>query len=350
MHGISELERNPTDANSCLVRPVRYEDGLVGSDIQSGCSPNGELRGPGVVRNVEIREVGGQRRCVVELAPGLTPDKYSAYELVLRDRAVERSMPYRQLLIDYEALLEVVRLAEIKRDELKASFQARKEQVKKLTERAEQARAELSAKQKAMARMDEEYAQAKAAADEAADKLARLAAQKETRKADIKRMKEQTAELLRQMKNVNDAPAVTVPAAPAAPAANSYLFRLETMTRPNWMLDVRDGRVNRPAYMWEIDPPSNRQIWQWRGDSIVNQHSGMCLDVSNANTNNGARVIQHTCHGGNNQKWKPVGNTLRPFHAPTKCLDVVGGTKNGSRLVSHECHGGNNQNFREIRV
>lgn len=33
------------------------------------------------------------------------------------------------------------------------------------------------------------------------------------------------------------------------------------------------------------------------------RHSGKCLDVRGASTQNGADVIQYSCHGGTNQQW-----------------------------------------------
>jgi hypothetical protein len=373
LHGISELERHPTEPNTCLVKTVGYDDGLVDQKLEL-CNAAGELRDPdasaeghatlhGMVRGVEVRMVGGRSRCAVDLSPGLSPDHYDAYEITVRDRAVQRSMPYRQLLIEYEALLELVRLAEIKRDDLKASNQRRKDQLKELTATVEKTRAEITAKKAGFGRLEDEYKKEQAAADMEADKLARLQADRDKNLALIKNANEMAEEIMRQVKNVKSAPAVqpvarpAASAAPAAPApasgssAKDYRFMLETMTRGNHVVDVsaKSMRAGQPVHIWTRHNDTN-QIWKWRDDSIVNERSGMCLDVSGARTNNGAHIIQHHCHGRDNQKWKVDGSKLRPFHAPDKCLDVVGKTKNGAKLVMHSCHGGNNQNFREIRI
>jgi hypothetical protein len=37
--------------------------------------------------------------------------------------------------------------------------------------------------------------------------------------------------------------------------------------------------------------------------TLVNKHSGKCLDVAKAGTLDGADVIQWSCNGGSNQKW-----------------------------------------------
>src|ERR671912_2899996 len=37
---------------------------------------------------------------------------------------------------------------------------------------------------------------------------------------------------------------------------------------------------------------------------IVARHSGKCLDVERASQNDVAAIIQWTCHGGDNQRWR----------------------------------------------
>src|SRR5689334_877776 len=43
---------------------------------------------------------------------------------------------------------------------------------------------------------------------------------------------------------------------------------------------------------------------------LVAMHSGKCLDVYGASTDDAARVIQWPCHGGENQHWRvaPTGD------------------------------------------
>jgi hypothetical protein len=130
---------------------------------------------------------------------------------------------------------------------------------------------------------------------------------------------------------------------------------------------------------------------------LVAKHSNKCLDVNGASGSDGANVIQHACHGGNNQKWRlepvnTVGNyyrilanhsgkaldvagvstatganvhqwewwmgdnqlwelipsgggyySIKAKHSG-KCLDVAGiSTANGANVYQWDCHGGNNQ-------
>jgi hypothetical protein len=37
---------------------------------------------------------------------------------------------------------------------------------------------------------------------------------------------------------------------------------------------------------------------------IIAKHSGKCLDVNGASTGDSASIIQHSCHGGDNQLWR----------------------------------------------
>lgn len=83
---------------------------------------------------------------------------------------------------------------------------------------------------------------------------------------------------------------------------------------------------------------------------IVAQHSGKCLDVSNASYNNGAYLMQYWCHDGGNQKFRfsPLGNgyyNIITGHS-NKCVDVNGASlSNGAQIIQHDCHGGTNQQW-----
>jgi hypothetical protein len=225
LHGISELERHPTDPNACLVKNVGYDDGLVGRDLEH-CSPYGELRGPGIVQNVRVHTVGGRRRCVVDLATGATPQRYSVYEIEVRDRAVMRTAVYRRLLAEYEALLELVRLAEIQRDQLKAYIVKRKQQLQELTARVEHQRARVNAQKDSVRLLQDAYAREQQLADDAAAQLARMQAQRNSSAQDIARIRAQTAELLRQVDNVRRAPAhaPSPPPAPPPPVVGARIY------------------------------------------------------------------------------------------------------------------------------
>lgn len=59
--------------------------------------------------------------------------------------------------------------------------------------------------------------------------------------------------------------------------------------------------------------------------SLVARHSAKCLDVDGASDENGAPIIQFTCHFGPNQRWTSQhigrGVILRAVHSG-KCLDA----------------------------
>jgi hypothetical protein len=76
--------------------------------------------------------------------------------------------------------------------------------------------------------------------------------------------------------------------------------------------------------------------------TVVNQHSGKCLDVNGASTTDGAAVIQWTCSGTTNQMFtlRPVtalGNSqdyqLVAVHSG-KCVDVAGVSTQPRALVN----------------
>jgi GH43 family beta-xylosidase len=71
--------------------------------------------------------------------------------------------------------------------------------------------------------------------------------------------------------------------------------------------------------------------------TLVNRNSGKCLDVTGGRTADGTNVIQWTCHGGDNQKWRveDLGDdTSRLVSVATgKVLDVNGcGTADGTHI------------------
>ncbi|MEV7279272.1 RICIN domain-containing protein [Streptomyces sp. NPDC093111] len=80
---------------------------------------------------------------------------------------------------------------------------------------------------------------------------------------------------------------------------------------------------------------------------VINNTSGMCLDVGGGSGANGASVIQWACNGGNNQKWLLRDGQLVNA-ASGKCLDIPGGQGAGARLVQWACNGGGNQHWRAM--
>ncbi|GAA2965392.1 RICIN domain-containing protein [Actinokineospora diospyrosa] len=120
-------------------------------------------------------------------------------------------------------------------------------------------------------------------------------------------------------------------------------------------LDVDGGSLEDGANViqWSCHGGLNQQ-WQLvlvESDDIYqvfSAGSGKCLDVSGASTDNGASVIQWECHGDLNQQWQLIpgpGSTyeLQAVHSG-KCLDVTGADPaDGVAVIQWECHGGDNQ-------
>ncbi|MDH4413122.1 MAG: RICIN domain-containing protein, partial [Rhizobium sp.] len=82
---------------------------------------------------------------------------------------------------------------------------------------------------------------------------------------------------------------------------------------------------------------------------IVNQNSGLCLDVRGAQRGNGIDIIQWNCTGQANQLWYvtpgPTGLFFRNVNS-NRCLDVqASSTRAGERLIQWDCNGGQNQSF-----
>ncbi|SCG10868.1 alpha-galactosidase [Streptomyces sp. MnatMP-M27] len=77
-----------------------------------------------------------------------------------------------------------------------------------------------------------------------------------------------------------------------------------------------------------------------RGDG-----SGRCLDVENASTAAGARVVIQDCHTAAGQLWTTwAGGEIRVFG--DKCLDAYDqGTTNGTRVITWPCKGQENQKW-----
>ncbi|WP_413105248.1 glycoside hydrolase family 27 protein [Streptomyces sp. Inha503] len=77
-----------------------------------------------------------------------------------------------------------------------------------------------------------------------------------------------------------------------------------------------------------------------RGDG-----SGRCLDVENASTAAGARVLIQDCHTAAGQLWTTwAGGEIRVFG--DKCLDAYDqGTANGTRIITWPCNGQDNQKW-----
>ncbi|WP_432280522.1 glycoside hydrolase family 27 protein [Streptomyces luomodiensis] len=86
--------------------------------------------------------------------------------------------------------------------------------------------------------------------------------------------------------------------------------------------------------------PLAAAISRLRGDG-----SGRCLDVENASTAAGARVLIQDCHTAAGQLWTTwAGGEIRVFG--DKCLDAYDqGSTNGTRVITWPCNGQDNQKW-----
>ncbi|MFC4517604.1 RICIN domain-containing protein [Streptomyces ehimensis] len=84
-------------------------------------------------------------------------------------------------------------------------------------------------------------------------------------------------------------------------------------------------------------------------------HSGKCLDIDHAKTDNGIKAQQWTCNGTVAQQWRmvPVDNSsfeLRSI-ASGKCLEVENsGTQEGADVQQWRCSGGKQMRWRTVLV
>jgi len=81
---------------------------------------------------------------------------------------------------------------------------------------------------------------------------------------------------------------------------------------------------------------------------IVSRHSGKCLDVYGASTDDAAAIIQWTCTGGPNQQWRlervPSGAYRLVARHSGKVLDVYGALIDDlAPAIQYPGHGGDNQ-------
>jgi poly(3-hydroxybutyrate) depolymerase len=75
---------------------------------------------------------------------------------------------------------------------------------------------------------------------------------------------------------------------------------------------------------------------------LRSQSADRCLDVSGANSSNGAQMIIWDCHTGTNQQFTQAGQTLRVMG---RCLDVPSNAAPGARARIWDCTGGANQQW-----
>jgi len=93
-------------------------------------------------------------------------------------------------------------------------------------------------------------------------------------------------------------------------------------------------------------PPAGPRFFE-----VVARHSGKCLDVRAASTDDLAPIIQWDCHGRENQQWRfePVGDGYYRMivRHSSKALDVSGASAEDLGLIiQYQSHGGENQHWR----
>ena len=83
---------------------------------------------------------------------------------------------------------------------------------------------------------------------------------------------------------------------------------------------------------------------------IVARISGKCFDIVGGGTTAGTRLVQSTCHGGDNQlfRFNSLGNGYYSITAGNSgyCIDQANATQTlGGQFMQYYCHGGTNQQF-----
>jgi len=94
------------------------------------------------------------------------------------------------------------------------------------------------------------------------------------------------------------------------------------------------GLITQANYLWEFvpsDPSLGTTITQNAGE-LINRQSGLCLDVANNNTSDGATMDQWACNGGANQQWMAIPVNGSYYLMPV--LDIAQLTEPGAGTPS----------------
>lgn len=102
-------------------------------------------------------------------------------------------------------------------------------------------------------------------------------------------------------------------------------------------------RPGAPVQIWNCHGQWNQQFsWGRNGEITV---GNLCLDIANANPNDGAQLIVWQCSGAANQRWRARGRDI-VSDLNGKCMAVWEGVgRNGQRVVTWGCNGSTNQNW-----
>ena len=109
-------------------------------------------------------------------------------------------------------------------------------------------------------------------------------------------------------------------------------------------LDIEGGaRPGHNLNVYDCNGGGNQRFeWNRNGELRV---SGLCLDVANGNSSDGARVMAYECNGGANQRWRTRGGEIRSADSG-KCLDIENGrARPGTAVIMYRCNGGENQRW-----
>ena len=128
------------------------------------------------------------------------------------------------------------------------------------------------------------------------------------------------------------------------------------LSSPPWgkpkCLDQAGGNKSSgvQAQIMDCNGGANQVYVYNESNQSITGPGGLCLDVWGAGTSNGTPVSQYGCHGGPNQRWVYAADkTLRPQHAPNKCLDALAYNSSYGREAPQigiwDCNGYPNQTW-----
>ena len=128
---------------------------------------------------------------------------------------------------------------------------------------------------------------------------------------------------------------------------------IKNVSAANICLDVPDASKSdlSPIHTWSCTVPQTlgNQNWTFNANgTIVNQNSGLCLDITNGGTASGNAVGQYTCNGSPSQAFTyNADQTLTSAGSPGNCLDTVGSATAGVgiNLSMNKCSGAMSQKW-----
>ena len=117
-------------------------------------------------------------------------------------------------------------------------------------------------------------------------------------------------------------------------------------------LPIKDNKflnnlnIARPSgYPLFVDSGSNNSSVEYV--QLINNASGLCMDIEHARMVNGTNVIQWHCNGSAWQAWSynSVSGEIRSKHDPSFCLDNGNVWGNGASIEIWRCNGGEAQRY-----